>query len=91
MNKQLTQAYKEIGQAFEKHIKNSDIGAFYFAVATDGTLSVAFSGTEKEQFTAVAHFLMEHPEHMELFKNAIDCATEFHSEKQTSPITNFLN
>jgi len=92
MDKQLNQASKEIGKAFEKHIKGSDIGAFFMAVAQDGTLAVSWNGTEEQKFTAMAHFLFEHPEYMELFQSAINCANEFHSEKPTSTSTKqFLN
>ena len=90
MDKNLTQAYKHIGEAFEKHIKNTEIGAIYMAVAPDGTMSVAYSGTPEQQYTAIAHFLFEHPDTIELFQAAVDCATEFH--KQTKPKSNqFLN
>jgi hypothetical protein len=92
MNKQLEKAYKEIGNAFQKHLKYSEIGAFFMAVAEDGTLAVSFNGTEEQKYTVMAHFLFEHPEHIELFQTAIDCATNFHAEKQTSTSTKqFLN
>jgi hypothetical protein len=84
MNKQLQQASKQIGKAFDNYIKDSEIGAIFIGVAPDGTLSIAYNGTPEQQYTAIAHFLFEHPEHIELFQASVDCATEFHSKKPTS-------
>lgn len=82
MNNQLEKATKQISKAFDKHIKDSNIGAFFIGV-TDESISFAYNGTPEEKYNAIAHFLFEHPDHIGIFEASVNCAKDYQSKKET--------
>lgn len=90
MKNKTEEMYSQIQKVFEKKIKGQkDLGALF--VSFDGeALGVAYSGGKEVIFSALCNFLFDHPEFIELFNGAVDCAVDYHVHN-SPPMSSFEN
>ena len=83
MKNELKNIYEDLNKIFVEKIKDEEDLTAVCLISNGEATALCYSGTNLGVYEMFAQFLITQPEHLEVIKTAVECAEEYHAQKNT--------
>jgi len=81
--KNLIEIQKQIAAIYNNDMQGNRKLAGISILYSNDTIGLSISGSHEEIYTALAQFLFQQPEYLEVFALAVECASDYHNQNNT--------
>ena len=83
MKNELKNIYEDFNKIFVEKIKDEEDLTAICLMSDGERTALCYSGTSLRVYEMFAQFLITQPEHLEVIKTAVECAEEYHAQKNS--------